>query len=52
MTSARERYVNVLGALGDGTPLFQHPGGRQVRLERLGVETVPHATDVWMRVAR
>jgi dihydrofolate reductase len=36
--------------LGDGTRLFQHPGGRQVRLERLDVETVPHATNVWMRV--
>ncbi len=38
--------------LGDGTRLFQHPGGRQVRLERLSVETVPHATNVWMRVLR
>lgn len=38
--------------LGDGTRLFQHPGGRQVPLERLSVETVPHATNVWMRVIR
>jgi dihydrofolate reductase len=38
--------------LGDGTRLFQHPGGRRVRLERLSVETVPHATNVWMRVLR
>ncbi len=38
--------------LGDGTRLFQHPGGRQVPLERLSVETVPHATNVWMRVRR
>jgi dihydrofolate reductase len=38
--------------LGDGTRLFQHPGGRQVSLERLSVETVPHATNVWMRVLR
>ena len=36
--------------LGDGTRLFQHPGGTRVRLERLSVETVPHATNVWMRV--
>ena len=38
--------------LGDGTRLFQHPGGSQVRLERISVETVPHATNVWMRVLR
>jgi dihydrofolate reductase len=38
--------------LGDGTRLFSHPGGRQVELERLSVETVPHATNVWMRVLR
>ena len=38
--------------LGDGTRLFQHPGGTRVRLERLSVETVPHATNVWMRVLR
>ena len=38
--------------LGDGTRLFQHPGGRQVALERLSVDTVPHATNVWMRVLR
>jgi dihydrofolate reductase len=38
--------------LGDGTRLFEHPGGRKVRLERLSVETVPHATNVWMRVLR
>lgn len=36
--------------LGDGTRLFEHPGGTRVRLERLSVETVPHATNVWMRV--
>lgn len=38
--------------LGDGTRLFEHPGGRQVRLERLSVETVTYATNVWMRVLR
>ena len=38
--------------LGDGTRLFQHPGGRQVRLERVSVETAPLATNVWMRVLR
>jgi hypothetical protein len=38
--------------LGDGTRMVQHPGGRQVPLERLSVETVPHATNVWMRILR
>ena len=38
--------------LGDGTPLFHHPGGRQVRLERISAETAPLATNVWMRVVR
>jgi dihydrofolate reductase len=38
--------------LGDGTRLFEHPGGSRVRLERVSVETVPHATNVWMRVLR
>jgi dihydrofolate reductase len=38
--------------LGDGTRLFQHPGGRQVALEHLSVETVPHATNTWTRVLR
>jgi len=38
--------------LGDGTRLFQHPGGSRVRLERISVETVPLATNVWMRVLR
>ena len=38
--------------LGDGTPLFHHPGGRSVRLERISAETAPLATNVWMRVLR
>jgi dihydrofolate reductase len=38
--------------LGDGTRLFDHPGGTNVRLERLSVTSVPHATNVWMRVVR
>jgi dihydrofolate reductase len=36
--------------LGEGTRLFQYPGGRRVRLERLDVQTVPQGTNVWMRV--
>ena len=38
--------------LGDGTPLFRHPGGRSVRLERISAATAPLATNVWMRVLR
>jgi dihydrofolate reductase len=33
--------------LGDGTPLFRRPGGRQVHLER-----VPGETEHWYRVIR
>ncbi|PVZ07750.1 dihydrofolate reductase family protein [Actinomycetospora cinnamomea] len=33
--------------LGDGTPVFRRPGGRQVRLERL-----PGETEHWYRVVR
>ena len=38
--------------LGDGTRLFSHSGGRNVRLERIRVTEVPHATNLWMRVVR
>lgn len=36
--------------LGDGVRLFDHPGGRNVKLERLRVAHAPLATTVWMRV--
>lgn len=38
--------------LGDGTRLFDHPGGAAVELERIHVSHVPHATNVWFRVVR
>ncbi len=38
--------------LGDGTRLFDHPGGTNVALERLHVTQLPHATNLWMRVVR
>ena len=38
--------------LGAGTRLFDYPGGTNVRLERLSVTPVPHATNLWMRVIR
>ncbi|WP_436756802.1 dihydrofolate reductase family protein [Streptosporangium sp. V21-05] len=36
--------------LGDGVRLFDHPGGTNVRLERIGLTEVPHATSIWFRV--
>lgn len=38
--------------LGDGVRLFDRPGGTDVRLERLRVDHVPHATNLWYRVLR
>ena len=36
--------------LGDGVRLFDHPGGTNVRLERVGLTGVEHATNIWLRV--
>jgi dihydrofolate reductase len=36
--------------LGDGVRLFDHPGGTNVKLERLSVTHSPRATNLWMRV--
>jgi hypothetical protein len=38
--------------LGDGVRMFDWPGGRTVRLERIGVSEAPTATGLWMRVRR
>jgi dihydrofolate reductase len=38
--------------LGDGTRLFEHPGGTEVDLERIGVEVEPLGTHLWFRVVR
>ena len=38
--------------LGDGVRLFDHPGGTDVRLERLHVSTAPSAVNLWWRVVR
>jgi dihydrofolate reductase len=37
--------------LGDGVRLFDHPGGANVRLERVGLTELPHVTNLWFRVA-
>jgi hypothetical protein len=41
-------YAPVM--LGAGTRLFDHPGGRTVRLERLSVTETPMATSLWFKV--
>jgi dihydrofolate reductase len=38
--------------LGDGVRLFDHPGGTNVQLERIGLTEAPGATNVWFRVVR
>jgi dihydrofolate reductase len=38
--------------LGDGTRLFDHPGGTEVELERIGVEVEPVGTHLWFAVRR
>jgi dihydrofolate reductase len=38
--------------LGDGVRLFDVPGGAQLPLERLDVNVVPGATNLWFRVVR
>jgi hypothetical protein len=49
--SADAVTVRASVLLGDGVSLFDRPGGANVRLERIGPTQVPHATNVWMRVA-
>jgi len=43
-------YAPVM--LGDGTRLFDHPGGHTVRLNRVSVTENPLATNVWFTVSR
>lgn len=38
--------------LGDGTRLFEHPGGTNVRLDRIALSELPHATVERFRVLR
>ncbi|HEX2284903.1 MAG TPA: dihydrofolate reductase family protein [Mycobacterium sp.] len=46
-----EVMVSVLPVmLGDGTRLFEHPGGKTVRLEPLNVTHTPQVTNLWFRV--
>jgi dihydrofolate reductase len=38
--------------LGDGVRMFSHPGGTNVKLERVGLTHAPQATNIWLRVVR
>ena len=38
--------------LGDGTRLFDHPGGTNHKLERIRQDEAPNATNLWYRVNR
>jgi dihydrofolate reductase len=38
--------------LGDGTRLFEHAGGTNVRLERIAETCAPDPTSMWLRVVR
>ena len=38
--------------LGDGTRLFDRPGGDKVRLERVSMSQAAQATNLWLRVVR
>ena len=47
-----EVVVSVLPVLlGDGTRLFEHPGGKTVRLEQTSVTHTPQVTNLWYRVS-
>ena len=37
--------------LGDGARLFEHPGGKTVRLEQTSVTHTPRVTNLWYRVS-
>jgi dihydrofolate reductase len=38
--------------LGDGVRLFDHPGGSDVKLERISLTGAPNAANLWFRVIR
>ena len=38
--------------LGDGVRLFSHPGGTNVRLERVSLSGAPGASNIWFRIVK
>jgi dihydrofolate reductase len=48
-----EIFVSIVPVLlGDGVRMYDHPGGNQVRLERIKMVETPGKTDLWLRVVR
>jgi dihydrofolate reductase len=48
-----EIFVSVAPVLlGDGVRLFDHPGGTNIKLERISLTHTPQATNLWLRVAK
>ena len=37
--------------LGDGTRLFENPGGKTVRLNQISVSRTPQITNLWYAIA-
>jgi dihydrofolate reductase len=35
---------------GDGVRLFEHPGGTNVKLERIQLTSTPAVTNIWLRM--
>jgi hypothetical protein len=50
MTPTKAGPARVRLLLGDGTRLFEQPGGRTVRLEQISVAHTEQITNVWYRV--
>ena len=49
--SLDEVVVSVMPVLlGDGTRLFEHPGGKTLRLKQISVSHTPQVTNLWYRV--
>lgn len=47
-----EVVVSILPVLlGDGTRLFEHPGGKTVRLEQIGVTHTQQFANLWYRIS-
>lgn len=40
------------GLLGDGVRLHEHPGGTNIKLERISLTEPPQVTNLWLRVVR
>jgi dihydrofolate reductase len=48
-----EIFVSIVPVmLGDGVRLFDYPGGKNVKLERIHISHAPLATNLWLRVVR